>query len=138
MATSRQTAGRDGGTYGSSAAAEAWRRGAAARADAMGRVTEMMLDLAGVGVGCRLLDVAAGTGEQTLMAARRVGPTGSVVATDIAGRPPPGPQRTRGRPGAPSGPRLGGASQGAISSRGRESRTARRRAPRSSSASTTK
>ena len=43
-----------------------------------------MLDLAGVGVGHRVLDVAAGTGEQTLAAARRVGPTGAVLATDVA------------------------------------------------------
>src|SRR3712207_8029348 len=34
--------------------------------------------------GQRVLDVAAGTGEQTLLAARRVGPTGHVVATDIS------------------------------------------------------
>ena len=33
-----------------------------------------LLDLAGIGSGHRVLDVAAGTGEQTLMAARRVGP----------------------------------------------------------------
>jgi ubiquinone/menaquinone biosynthesis C-methylase UbiE len=33
-----------------------------------------------------VLDVAAGTGEQTLMASRRVGPDGSVLATDIAAR----------------------------------------------------
>jgi ubiquinone/menaquinone biosynthesis C-methylase UbiE len=39
-----------------------------------------MLDLAGIGSGHRVLDVAAGTGEQTLMAARRV------LATDIADR----------------------------------------------------
>jgi ubiquinone/menaquinone biosynthesis C-methylase UbiE len=45
-----------------------------------------MLDLAGVGSGDRVLDVAAGTGEQTLMAARRVGPHGFVLATDIADR----------------------------------------------------
>jgi SAM-dependent methyltransferase len=43
-----------------------------------------MLDLAGIGLGYRVLDVAAGTGEQTLAAARRVGATGAVLATDIA------------------------------------------------------
>src|SRR3954452_6078288 len=43
-----------------------------------------MLDLAGVGPGSRVLDVAAGTGEQTILAARRVGPGGSVLAVDIA------------------------------------------------------
>jgi ubiquinone/menaquinone biosynthesis C-methylase UbiE len=45
-----------------------------------------MLDLAGIEPGDRVLDVAAGTGEQTLLVARRVGPTGSVLATDIAAR----------------------------------------------------
>ena len=45
-----------------------------------------MLNLAGIRPGHRVLDVAAGTGEQTLMAARRVGPGGFVLATDIADR----------------------------------------------------
>jgi len=43
-----------------------------------------MLDLAEVRTGSRVLDVAAGTGDQTLLAAQRVGPTGYVVATDIS------------------------------------------------------
>ena len=43
-----------------------------------------MLDLARIGAGSRVLDVAAGAGEQSLAAARRVGPTGHVLATDIA------------------------------------------------------
>ena len=43
-----------------------------------------MLDLAAIGAGSRVLDVAAGAGEQSLRAARRVGPTGEVLATDIA------------------------------------------------------
>ena len=41
-----------------------------------------MLELASIQPGSRVLDVAAGTGDQTLMAARRVGPTGNVLATD--------------------------------------------------------
>ena len=85
MATDRQqTEGQDGGAYGSAAVAEGWRRGAAARAQALGPITEMMLDLADIGPGSRVLDVGAGTGEQTLMAAHRVGPIGSVLATDLA------------------------------------------------------
>ena len=43
-----------------------------------------MFDLARVGPGCRVLDVAAGAGEQSLAAARRVGASGHVLATDIA------------------------------------------------------
>ena len=73
-----------GGTYGSSEAAAGWQRSGVSRAHLLAPLTERMLDLAGVGVGHRVLDVGAGTGEQTLAAARRVGPTGAVLATDIA------------------------------------------------------
>ena len=45
--------------------------------------TERMLDVAGIGVGMRLLDLASGTGEPALTAARRVGPDGFVLATDL-------------------------------------------------------
>ena len=75
----------DGGIYGSAIAAEGWQRGATSRAD-LRPITERMLALAGVGPGQRVLDVAAGNGEQTLMAARLVGPNGFVLATDIADR----------------------------------------------------
>lgn len=43
-----------------------------------------MLDLAGVDPGARVLDIAAGAGEPAITAARRVAPTGSVLATDIS------------------------------------------------------
>jgi ubiquinone/menaquinone biosynthesis C-methylase UbiE len=43
-----------------------------------------MLDLAEVRTGSRVLDVAAGTGDQTILAAQRVGQTGYVLATDIS------------------------------------------------------
>jgi SAM-dependent methyltransferase len=46
--------------------------------------TVAMLDMAGVGAGVRVLDVASGSGGQTLRAAQRVGPQGHVVASDIA------------------------------------------------------
>ena len=75
----------NGGLYGSAIAAEGWQRGSAGRAD-LRPITERMLALAGIGPGHRVLDVAAGNGEQTLMAARLVGPRGSVLATDIADR----------------------------------------------------
>jgi ubiquinone/menaquinone biosynthesis C-methylase UbiE len=64
--------------------AERRNRGRAQRSAMRGPATEMMLDLAGVGTGSRVLDVAAGTGDQTLMAAQRVGATGCVLATDIS------------------------------------------------------
>lgn len=66
------------------AAAEAWHRWAPTLAKWLGPSTETMLDMAGVGAGGRVLDVAAGAGEQTLTAARRVGPDGHVLATDIS------------------------------------------------------
>jgi SAM-dependent methyltransferase len=44
----------------------------------------MMLDFAGVQAGSRVLDIAAGSGESTLMAARRVGPTGYALAADVS------------------------------------------------------
>jgi ubiquinone/menaquinone biosynthesis C-methylase UbiE len=40
--------------------------------------TDAMLAMAEVGPGARVLDVAAGAGDQTLDIAERVGPTGSV------------------------------------------------------------
>jgi len=45
-----------------------------------------MLDAAAIGPGTRVLDVAAGAGDQTLAIARRVGPAGRVLATDISAR----------------------------------------------------
>ena len=73
-----------GETYQSAEAVEAWRRAAARRAETYGAATELMLDLAEIGPGCRVLDVAAGAGDQTLLAARRVGPSGYVLAVDIS------------------------------------------------------
>ena len=72
------------GTWGSGEAAAEWRRGAAARLEAFGPATELMLDLAGVKTGSRVLDVGAGAGDSALMAARRAGPGGHVLATDIS------------------------------------------------------
>ncbi len=50
----------------------------------LGEATERMLDLAGVAGGARVIDVAAGAGGQSIAAARRVGPEGSVLATDLS------------------------------------------------------
>jgi ubiquinone/menaquinone biosynthesis C-methylase UbiE len=46
--------------------------------------TELMLDLAHLRAGDRVLDIAAGDGYQSIAAARRVGPTGHVLAVDLA------------------------------------------------------
>ena len=48
-------------------------------------LSERMLDLAGVGPGMRVLDLATGAGEPALRAARRVAPDGLVVGVDLDG-----------------------------------------------------
>ncbi len=62
--------------------AEEWRRQPAVRADSMAHATEVMLDVAGVSEGMRVLDLGAGMGDQSIAAARRVGLSGFVLATD--------------------------------------------------------
>jgi ubiquinone/menaquinone biosynthesis C-methylase UbiE len=66
------------------AVAEAWDRWEPTIDEWLAEATETMLDRAHVGTGSRVLDVAAGAGGQTLAAARRVGPTGRVLATDLS------------------------------------------------------
>lgn len=66
------------------AAAEAWHRWGPFVGDWLGEATETMFDLARIGPGSRVLDIAAGAGEQSISAARRVGESGHVLATDIA------------------------------------------------------
>lgn len=65
-------------------AAAAWHRWGPQLEAWLGPATELMLDLAQVGPGSHVLDVAAGSGGQTLAAARRAGPDGAVLATDIS------------------------------------------------------
>lgn len=48
------------------------------------QATDAMLSMAEVGPGARVLDIAAGAGDQTLDIARRVGPSGAVLATDLS------------------------------------------------------
>jgi len=65
-------------------AADAWHRWGPTLEAWLGDATDAMLDAAGVGAGSHVLDVAAGAGGQTSAAARRAGPSGRVVATDIS------------------------------------------------------
>ncbi|HEX6277672.1 MAG TPA: class I SAM-dependent methyltransferase [Polyangiaceae bacterium] len=65
-------------------AAEAWHRWGPTIRAWLGPATERLLDLAKVAPGSRVLDVAAGAGDQTLDIAARVGAAGRVVATDIS------------------------------------------------------
>src|SRR6185369_10277124 len=70
--------------WGLKESADWWSAGQSARQQIYGAATEMMLDLAGVHAGSRVLDIAAGSGESTLMTARRVGPTGYALAADVS------------------------------------------------------
>src|SRR5437763_3910397 len=71
-------------TWQSTEAAEVWRQGAARRAQTLAAATDRMLDAAGLRPGLRVLDIAAGTGDQSLLASQKVGRDGSVLATDIS------------------------------------------------------
>src|SRR4030081_3282681 len=71
-------------TWASAEAGEVGRQGAARRAQTLAIATERMLEQAALRPGLRVLDVAAGTGDQTVLAARVVGPRGAVLATDIS------------------------------------------------------
>lgn len=64
-------------------ATDGWARWAA-RSNHLVPATERMLDLAAVALGSQVLDVGCGSGEQTIIAARRVGEKGRVIAIDIA------------------------------------------------------
>jgi SAM-dependent methyltransferase len=65
-------------------AAEGWRTWWRIFESAAQGLNERLVDLAEVREGHRVLDVATGIGEPALTAARRVGPKGRVLATDLA------------------------------------------------------
>ncbi len=65
-------------------AADAWHRWGPTIDAWLGDSTRVMLDLASIGPGSRVLDLTSGAGEPALTIAERVGPTGYVLATDIA------------------------------------------------------
>ena len=65
-------------------AAVGWKEWSEFNDSADGHISERLVELAEVQPGSRILDVAAGYGEPALTAARRAGPEGRVVATDIS------------------------------------------------------
>lgn len=66
------------------AAAEAWYRWSPTLKQWLGKATDKMLDMADIKIGDRVLDIAAGAGEQSISAAKKVGASGYVLATDIS------------------------------------------------------
>ena len=66
------------------AAAQAWNRWDPTIVRWVGAATEQLIDMMRVKPGDAVLDVAAGSGSQSLLLAARVGPKGRIVATDIS------------------------------------------------------
>lgn len=64
--------------------ADAWYRWSPTLHKWLGNATEKMLAMAGISTGHRVLDIAAGAGEQSITTAQKVGPSGEVLATDIS------------------------------------------------------
>ena len=64
--------------------ADGWKRHWDIWEQAAQHLNERLVDLARIRPGHRVLDVATGLGEPAFTAARRVGATGSVVATDLS------------------------------------------------------
>jgi len=65
-------------------AAVGWNEWSEFNDDADRHISERLVELADVRAGSRVLDIAAGYGEPALTAARKTGPEGRVVATDIS------------------------------------------------------
>jgi ubiquinone/menaquinone biosynthesis C-methylase UbiE len=87
--------------WSSSERAERWQQDVGRRRQDLAAATQRMLEAAGLKPGDRVLDLAAGTGDQSLLAARLVGPGGSILTTDssadmlgIAARVAAGQSRT--------------------------------------------
>src|SRR5690348_15644168 len=68
--------------WSSSEEAEHWQQDVERRRQDFAEATQHMLEAAGLKPGDHVLDIAAGTGDQSLVAARIVGPGGSILATD--------------------------------------------------------
>lgn len=66
-------------------AAPGWAKWEEAFSSGLADVTDTMISMAGIGAGSLVLDLACGVGAQTIQAAKRVGRSGSVVASDISG-----------------------------------------------------
>jgi len=64
--------------------AKGWNESSAQIRDWLRASTAAMLEMAEIGPGARVLDVAAGAGDQTLDIAQRVRTSGSVLATDLS------------------------------------------------------
>lgn len=65
-------------------AAPGWAKWEHVLSAGLSSATDALLEMAGIQPGMRVLDLACGAGNQTIQAAKRVGPSGTVVASDIS------------------------------------------------------
>jgi len=65
-------------------AAPGWAKWEHVFTTSLSSATGAMIDMAGIRPGMRVLDLACGAGSQSIEAAKRVGPDGRVVASDIS------------------------------------------------------
>jgi len=72
------------GAWSTPEGAASWQASLAQRQQSLAAVTELLFDRVGLGPGMRVLEVGSGTGDLALLAAARVGPAGSVLATDAS------------------------------------------------------
>jgi ubiquinone/menaquinone biosynthesis C-methylase UbiE len=70
--------------WSSSEVTERWQQDVQRRRQDFAEATQRMLEAAELKPGDHVLDIAAGTGDQSILAARIVGPGGSILATDIS------------------------------------------------------
>jgi ubiquinone/menaquinone biosynthesis C-methylase UbiE len=80
-------------------AADGWAKWEQTISAGLSDATETLIDMAGVRPPMRVLDLACGAGDQSLQAAKRVGPNGTVVAVDISARMLEHLRRNAGRAG---------------------------------------
>ena len=67
-------------------AAPGWAKWESTIAQGFSQATGQLLDMAAIEPGMRVLDIACGAGSQSIEAARRVGPQGRVLASDISSK----------------------------------------------------
>src|SRR2546425_3834295 len=72
------------GLWSSSEMAEHWQQDVERRRVDFAEATQRMLEAAGLGPGDHVLDIAAGTGAQRIIAGPPGGPGGFLIATDIS------------------------------------------------------
>jgi len=72
------------GAWSTPEGAASWQASLAQRQQSLAAVNEVLFAQVGLGPGMRALEIGSGTGDLALLVAARVGPAGSVLATDAS------------------------------------------------------